>query len=543
MAKPYQIKLRRTAQTVDTTSDTWTTPDWWKSAQGDTAPADGEPIVVTSGNDKLLAIGSGNDSEPKFFKSFNRKRLNHFTFWKNGDIASISGNAKQLHDEAGNNILPFTTSGQVHYNSSNTYPDNTIGKVVKDSASTLANKADTTYVDDAVSGLRSDVNNLMNTVVKTTTNQNVGGTKTFTTAPKITATILDTSNDTTVATTKFVQTKIASVNNSISGLSNDKQAKIIATGILKGTGNGVVSSNGTVLVNQGGTGLTTASYKNAVVIGNSTTVTNAMQTVRTASGAFYSTGQDAKPSFGTLPVAQGGTGATTATSAWSNLGGGAAGKLGVSSTQSNSNSTVPTSALVYSMNSRMNTLEEFADSSDGVWHLKKTIPISISNIKNTNYDHNDDIRFTEINLGLSDVTAGTTEIRFDFNITAISCKPYKANTTGATSGAYQSGLGICWGENEVIGTGTSTNYNVPSTSTTMTITNKFTSVKRKWFGYQKYSTSYSASGAQTSSSIYRGSGYAYGNTFVIPPSRTINYRSFNITNGSINGTITYYEKY
>lgn len=543
MAKPYQIKLRRTAQTIDTTSDTWTTPDWWKSAQGDTAPADGEPIVITSGSDKLLAIGSGNDSEPKFFKSFNRKRLNHFTFWKNGDIASISGNAKQLHDETGNNILPFTTSGQVHYNSSNTYPDNTIGKAVKD-------KADTTYVDTAVSGLRSDVDGLMSTVVKTTTNQSIGGTKTFTTAPKISATISDTSNDTTVATTKFVQSKItavnteiASVNTSITNLSNNKQAKIGATGILKGTGNGVVESNGTVLVNQGGTGLTTTSHKNAVVIGNSTTVTNAMQTVRTANGAFYSTGQDVKPSFGTLPVAQGGTGATSATSAWSNLGGGAAGKLGVSSTQSNSNSTVPTSALVYSMNSRMNTLEEFADSSDGVWHLKKTIPINISNIENTDYDHNDDIRFTEINLGLSDVTAGTTEIRFDFNITAISCKPYKANTTGATSGAYQSGLGICWGENEVIGTGTSTNYNVPSTSTTMAITNKSTSVKRKWFGYQKYSTSYSASGAQTSSSTYQGSGYAYGNTFVIPSSRTINYRSFNITNGSINGTITYYEKY
>ena len=52
MAKPYQIKLRRTAQTIDTTSDDWTTPSWWKSAQGDTAPVEGEPIVITSGNNK-----------------------------------------------------------------------------------------------------------------------------------------------------------------------------------------------------------------------------------------------------------------------------------------------------------------------------------------------------------------------------------------------------------------------------------------------------------------------------------------------------------
>ena len=68
----------------------------------------------------------------------------------------------------------------------------------------------------------------------------------------------------------------------------------------------------TVTVAKGGTGMTTATNKNAVVIGNSTTVTNAMQTVRTASGAFYATDQDAKPQFGTLPVAQGGTGVSTA---------------------------------------------------------------------------------------------------------------------------------------------------------------------------------------------------------------------------------------
>lgn len=74
---------------------------------------------------------------------------------------------------------------------------------------------------------------------------------------------------------------------------------------------GLGNTTGALPVANGGTGLATASYKNAVVIGNSTTVTNAMQTVRTASGAFYSTGQDVKPSFGTLPVAQGGTGNTS----------------------------------------------------------------------------------------------------------------------------------------------------------------------------------------------------------------------------------------
>lgn len=67
---------------------------------------------------------------------------------------------------------------------------------------------------------------------------------------------------------------------------------------------------GTLPVANGGTGMTTATNKNAVVIGNSSTANYAMQTVRTASGAFYATAQDAKPAFGTLPVAQGGTGVT-----------------------------------------------------------------------------------------------------------------------------------------------------------------------------------------------------------------------------------------
>lgn len=78
-------------------------------------------------------------------------------------------------------------------------------------------------------------------------------------------------------------------------------------------------TSGTLPVARGGTGITTSTNKNAVVIGNSTTVTDAMQTVRTGNGAFYATAQDAKPTFGTLPVAQGGTGKTTAKAAQNNL--------------------------------------------------------------------------------------------------------------------------------------------------------------------------------------------------------------------------------
>lgn len=70
-------------------------------------------------------------------------------------------------------------------------------------------------------------------------------------------------------------------------------------------------TSGTLPVARGGTGITTSTTVNAVLIGNSSTATNAFQTIATASGAFYATAANGKPSFGTLPVAQGGTGQTS----------------------------------------------------------------------------------------------------------------------------------------------------------------------------------------------------------------------------------------
>ena len=77
-------------------------------------------------------------------------------------------------------------------------------------------------------------------------------------------------------------------------------------------GAGAIGS-GTLGVARGGTGIATASYKNAIIAGNDTTVTNAFQAIRTNNGAFYATAQDGAPTFGTLPVAQGGTNATSIT--------------------------------------------------------------------------------------------------------------------------------------------------------------------------------------------------------------------------------------
>ena len=83
-----------------------------------------------------------------------------------------------------------------------------------------------------------------------------------------------------------------------------------ASGAMYSTGANVKPSFGTLPVAQGGTGMTTSTHKNAVVVGNASTATNALRTIRTGNGAFYATAQDGAPAFGTLPVAQGGTGQT-----------------------------------------------------------------------------------------------------------------------------------------------------------------------------------------------------------------------------------------
>lgn len=70
-------------------------------------------------------------------------------------------------------------------------------------------------------------------------------------------------------------------------------------------------TSGTLPVARGGTGATTFA-SNAVLCGNTT---NAIKTVATANGAAYATSANGALTFGTLPVAQGGTGQTTAQNA------------------------------------------------------------------------------------------------------------------------------------------------------------------------------------------------------------------------------------
>nr|UWD61159.1 MAG: protein of unknown function (DUF859) [Bacteriophage sp.] len=75
-------------------------------------------------------------------------------------------------------------------------------------------------------------------------------------------------------------------------------------------------SSSVVPVADGGTGATALTV-NSVLLGNGT---GAVKQKATANGAMYATGAGTEPSFGTLPIAYGGTGGTDGTSALNNLG-------------------------------------------------------------------------------------------------------------------------------------------------------------------------------------------------------------------------------
>lgn len=75
-------------------------------------------------------------------------------------------------------------------------------------------------------------------------------------------------------------------------------------------------TSGSFAVNRGGTGKTTHTL-NSILTGNNT---SAINNVSTGNGAFYATATGAAAQFGTLPIAQGGTGATTAAGVRNTLG-------------------------------------------------------------------------------------------------------------------------------------------------------------------------------------------------------------------------------
>lgn len=109
--------------------------------------------------------------------------------------------------------------------------------------------------------------------------------------------------------------------NSIIQVSTDRD-KLIATptqsGAIYVTASNGVLNFGTLPLAYGGTGNTFATTSNNAIIVKSS---SGLSAIATASGAAYATSANGTLQFGTLPIAQGGTGATSASTALTNLGG------------------------------------------------------------------------------------------------------------------------------------------------------------------------------------------------------------------------------
>lgn len=133
-----------------------------------------------------------------------------------------------------------------------------------------------------VTGNTSDTDNMLYGIVGTRSN-----------GTSVTGTVVTVPVDSTLDTTSTNAIQNAAVAIALNG----KQDQLSSTNILS--------------VNSGGTG-TSSFTVNSVILANSSATNGALQSVRSSAGALYSTGQDIKPQFGTLPLEYGGTGYTDA---------------------------------------------------------------------------------------------------------------------------------------------------------------------------------------------------------------------------------------
>ena len=219
---------------------------------------------------------------------------NDYTTTEKNKLAGIEAGAN-------NYSLPVATS-------------TSLGGVKSGTDITVDSSGNVSVNDDSHNHIISNIDNLQSTLDSKVDSVDGKGLSTndYTTAEKNKLAGIDTGANKTIVDSELSSTS-----------TNPVQNKVVSTALdgKSDTSHGhyLDSLYGTLSALKGGTGtdLSGAAANAVVCKANSG---QDLATVSTANGAFYATGTNGTPKFGTLPIAEGGTGATSASSARTNLG-------------------------------------------------------------------------------------------------------------------------------------------------------------------------------------------------------------------------------
>lgn len=119
-----------------------------------------------------------------------------------GDISAATFNGYSLAAAAARGVYTLTTKSHLNYGSNNTYLVDKAGLSFWNGAYSSRNASNLTYCANG-------------TIVGTSGSQTIDGVKTFSSAPKISATLSSSLNDTTIATTAWVKSIVNNTSGSV----------------------------------------------------------------------------------------------------------------------------------------------------------------------------------------------------------------------------------------------------------------------------------------------------------------------------------------
>lgn len=219
---------------------------------------------------------------------------NDYTTTEKNKLAGIEAGAN-------NYSLPVATS-------------TSLGGVKSGTDITVDSSGNVSVNDDSHNHIISNIDNLQSTLDSKVDSVDGKGLSTndYTTAEKNKLAGIDTGANKTIVDSALSSTSTNPVQNKVVNTALAGKSDTSHTHTLN-------NLDGTLGASKGGTGADLSGAAANAVVCKASSGQN-LATVSTAKGAFYATGANGTPKFGTLPIAEGGTGATSASAARTNLG-------------------------------------------------------------------------------------------------------------------------------------------------------------------------------------------------------------------------------